>query len=164
MAKKTIDETLKHLKKVERWLFAGEIGSALAPFIVLTAVNFNEYFVQQDGWRMSLSFAMLAGATVISICLMAKQKLKLSLASALTGLVIADVICFLLGALITDLAYILLYVIVGFVAALVLNINREKKVSEMDRIKKGINAAKEEIIKEQYKQEHKEEINIGSIL
>lgn len=161
MAKKSINDTLKHLKKIEKLLFAGEIGSVIAPFIVLSIVNFDEYFVQQEGWRMSLTFAMLAGATVISVMLMAKQKLKLSLGSALSGLVIADVICFLLGQLITDLAYILLYVIIGFVVALVLNIKREKELEEINLINEGIKDAKKDSVKEQYK---KEEIDIGSIL
>jgi O-antigen/teichoic acid export membrane protein len=96
---------------------------------------------------------MLAGSTVIAICLMAKEKLKLNLVSALTGLIIADVICWLLGALITDLAYILLFVIIGFVGALCLEIKRKKEVNEIDLLNKGIEKAKVDSIAAEYNEE-----------
>ena len=153
MANNTPTQTLKKLKKVERILFASEIGSCIAPFGILTIINFDEYFIQTDAWRTSLSFAMLAGATVIAICLMAKEKLKLNLVSALTGLIIADVICWLLGALITDLAYILLFVIIGFVGALGLEIKRKKEVDEINLLNKGIEKAKVDSIAAEYNEE-----------
>lgn len=155
MANNSPTQTLKKLKKVERLLFASEIGSCIAPFGILTAINFDEYFIQTDAWRTSLSFAMLAGSTVIAICLMAKEKLKLNLFSALTGLIIADVICWLLGSLITDLAYILLFVIIGFVGAFCLEIKRKKEVEEIDLLNKGIEKAKVDNIAQEFANEKK---------
>jgi len=163
MARETPTQTLKRLKKVSRFIFAGEIGSCLAPFVALTAINFDEYFIQSDAWRTSLSFAMLAGSTVIAICLMAKEKLKMNLVSALTGLIVADAIFWLLGSLITDLAYILLFVIFGFVGALVLEIKRKKELDQINLLEEGIRDAKKERVKKAYNEETKD-IDIGSIL
>ena len=160
MANNSPTQTLKKLKKVERLLFASEIGSCLAPFGILTAINFDEYFIQTDAWRTSLSFAMLAGSTVIAICLMAKEKLKLNLFSALTGLIVADVICWLLGSLITDLAYILLFVIIGFVGAFCLEIKRKKEVEQIDLLNKGIEKAETDMIAEDYKNEKKSVVKV----
>lgn len=158
MANTTPTQTLKKLKKVERILFASEIGSCLAPFGILTAINFDEYFIQSDAWRTSLSFAMLAGSTIIAICLMAKEKLKLNLVSALTGLIIADVICWLLGSLITDLAYILLFVIIGFVGALGLEIKRKKEVEQIDLLNEGIRKAQVDNIANEYNSEQNKKV------
>ena len=155
MANNSPTQTLKKLKKVERLLFASEIGSCLAPFGILTVINFDEYFIQTDAWRTSLSFAMLAGATIIALCLMAKEKLKLNLLSALTGLIVADVICWLLGSLITDLAYILLFVIIGFVGAFCLEIKRKKEIEEIDLLNKGIEKAKVDNIAQEFANEKK---------
>ena len=158
MANTTPTQTLKKLKKVERTLFASEIGSCLAPFGILTAINFDEYFIQSDAWRTSLSFAMLAGSTIIAICLMAKEKLKLNLVSALTGLIIADVICRLLGSLITDLAYILLFVIIGFVGALGLEIKRKKEVEQIELLNEGIRKAQVDNIANEYNNEQNKKV------
>lgn len=160
MARETPTQTLKRLKKVSRFIFAGEIGSCLAPFVVLTAINFDEYFVQSDAWRTSLSFAMLAGSTVIAICLMTKEKLKMNLVSALTGLIVADATFWLLGSLITDLAYILLFVIFGFVGALVLEIKRKKEIEQIDLLNKGIEKAETDMIAEEYKSEKKSIVKV----
>lgn len=158
MANNTPSQTLKKLKKVERILFASEIGSCLAPFAILTVINFDEYFIQTDAWRASLSFAMLAGSTVIAICLMAKEKLKLNLVSALTGLIVADVICWLLGSLITDLAYILLFVIFGFVGALGLEIKRKKETEQISLLTEGIRKAQVDNIANEYNNEQNKKV------
>ena len=94
------------IKKKKRALFGAEVGCAVAPFGVLTAINFKEYFVYNEAWRTRLSFVMLAGMTLISVGLITKDKVKINLLNSLFALAVLDVFLWVLGDLIKQLAYI----------------------------------------------------------
>ena len=149
----TPTERLKSLKRVKNGLFLGEIGCCVAPLGILTAINFKEYFIELPAWRTSLSFIMLAAITLLSVSIVAKDKLKINLFGALAGLAVIDGFLWLLGALINELAYILLYVIVGFVAAFILELKKRGETKAIEELEEGIKKAKTDIIAEQYKKE-----------
>ena len=66
----------------------------------------------------------------------------------------------LLGSLITDLAYILLFVIFGFVGALVLEIKRKQELNQIELLNKGIEKAETDMIAEEYKSEKKSVVKV----
>ena len=71
----TPTERLKQLKTKKRALFLGEIGCSVAPLGILSALNFNEYFIQTEAWRTSVSFAMLVSGTLVTVAIISKDKL-----------------------------------------------------------------------------------------
>lgn len=153
--KKTLTPTeqLKHLKTKKRALFGAEIGCAVAPMGILTAIHFKEYFVYNEAWRTSLSFVMLAGMTIISAGLVVKDKVKVNLLNSLFGLAVLDAFLWILGNLISELAYILLYVIVGFAGAFICEVVKKKEVDAITELEKGIEKGKTDLIAERYKEE-----------
>lgn len=153
--KKTLTPTeqLKHLKSKKRALFGAEIGCAIAPMGILTAIHFKEYFVYNEAWRTSLSFVMLAGMTVISAGLIVKDKVKINLLNSLFALVVLDAFLWVLGNLISELAYILLYVVIGFVGAFICETTKKKDTEAIQEIEEGIKKAKTDIIADQYREE-----------
>lgn len=149
----TPTERLKALKTKKRALFGAEIGCAVAPLGILTAINFREYFIDNAAWRTSLSFAMLVGMTLISVGIIAKDKLKINLLGALLGLAVVDLFLWVLGELITQLAYILLYVIIGFVGAFICELKKRGETEAIKELEEGIKKAKTDIIADEYKEE-----------
>lgn len=149
----TPTERLKSLKAKKRGLFLGEIGCAVAPLGVLSALNFKEYFIQTEAWRTSVSFAMLVGGTLVTVALITKDKLKVNLLNALIVLGVIDGFLWILGNLITQLAYILLYVILGFVGAFILELKKKGEVDEIKRLEEGILKGQTDIIADEYKAE-----------
>lgn len=149
----TPSEELKHLKRQKKALFGAEIGCAVAPMGLLTAIHFKEYFVYNEAWRTSLSFVMLAGMTIISAGLVLKDKFKVNLLNSLLALAVIDGLLWVLGDLITQLAYIMLYVIVGFVGAFICELTKKKDTEQINKLEEGIKKAETDIIAEKYKEE-----------
>lgn len=153
---KTPTERKKQLKNKNRLYFGGEIGCVTLPFILLCIFNREEYFVKNNGYKISISFFMMIFTFVIIICAASKKKLKLDLSSIFFGLIIADSICFILQELIKDLAYILLYTLIGITCALILELKRKKSyIPEIEKLEKAIEKANEEELVEEVKQEKK---------
>jgi len=149
----TPTERLKALKKKKTGLFLGEIGCAVAPLGVLSALNFNEYFIQNEAWRTSVSFLMLVGGTLVTVALITKDKLKVNLLNALIVLGVIDGFLWILGNLITQLAYMLLYVIIGFIGAFILELKKKGDVEEIKKLEEGILKGQTDLIADEYKAE-----------
>lgn len=164
MAKKdknlTPTERLKALKTKKRALFLGEIGCAVAPFGALTIINFKDYFVKMEAWRTSISFVMLIVLTLVSVGIIAKDKLKVNLLNALITLALVDGLLWFMGKLINELAYILLFVIFGFIGALVLELKKKGETDAIKELEEGIKKAKTDIIADEYKEEQKVKVVI----
>ena len=151
--KLTPTEELKSLKTKKRALFGMEIGSIVAPFCVLSIVDFNEFFIKTEAWRTSLTFVMLAVSTLIGVLIVAKEKLKVNLLSSFITLAAIDGILWFMGDLITKLAYILLYIAVGFIGALIMELKRNKDTTRIAELEEGIKKAKVDIVADEYKKE-----------
>lgn len=151
----TPTQELKALKNQKRTLFGLEIGSVVAPFCILSIVDFNEFFVKTEAWRTSTTFVMLAISTFIGVLVVAKDKFKVNLLSAFITLAAIDGILWFMGDLITKLAYILLYVILGFLGALIMEIKRNKDTTRIAELEEGIKKAKVDIVADEYKKEQK---------
>ena len=96
---------------------------------------------------------MLVGGTLVTVAIISKDKLKVNLLNALIVLGVIDGFLWILGNLITQLAYILLYVIVGFVGAFVLELKKKGEVDAIKELEEGILKGKTDLIAEEYKQE-----------
>ena len=152
----TPTEQLKSLKRAKTGIFLGEIGCCVAPFGILTAINFQDYFIKMEAWRTSLSFIMLAIMTLVSVAIVAKDKLKINLLNSLLTLAVVDGILWFMGELIKDLAFIILFVIAGFIGAFSLELAKKKEVKKIAILEEGIKKAQVDKVADAYKKEQEE--------
>jgi len=155
MAKKelTPSQEFKHLKHKQRTLFAGEVGCSVLPFGFTCLFNFNDIITKVEAWRTSLTFILTAVMTLISVAIIAKGKFKVNLLTPLLILGVLDAWLFIMGDIITKLAWITLYIIAGFMGAFVLELSKNKDTERIKVLEKGIEKAETDIVAESYREE-----------
>lgn len=146
----------KRYKRLSRLCFGGEFVSTAAPFIGIGIANYKEYFVEYDGTKMSLACALAFCVMGLAIWLVSKKKFENSFITLIIGWAAFTGIFFLMGKIINDLAFIMLYGLIGLIGAYGLDIGSAKLNQKAEEIQKGINRAKEEMTAEAYKEELKE--------
>lgn len=150
---KTPSELKKHYRRLQYGTFAAEFVSIMTPFVVISIVNFDKYFVQYNGTQMSIAFFMAMAVMGIAIWAVSKKKLENSFITLLVGWVIFAFIFQMLGEMITDLATIMWFGLIGLVGAFGLDeaskYFKKKKELIIDAEKQAekdnlVNAVKEE--------------------
>ena len=152
-------QELKQLKAKQRALFAGEIGCSVLPFGFTCLFNFNDIITKVEAWRTSLTFVLTAFMTLISVAVIAKGKFKVNLLTPLIVLGVLDAWLFIMGDIVTKLAWITLYIIAGFMGAFVLELSKNKDTERIATLKEGIKKAETDIVAENYREE-KETIKV----
>ena len=146
----------KKYKRLSRLCFGGEFVSTAAPFIGIGIANYQEYFVEYDGTKMSLACALAFCMMGLAIWLVSKKKVENSFIALIIGWATFMGILFLIGKVINDLAFIMLYGLIGLIGAYGLDIGSAKLNKKAEKIQKGIERAEEELTAEAYKEELKE--------
>lgn len=153
---KTPTQKKKQLKTISNLCFAGEFVSIFTPFITIGIVNYNEYFVEYSGTKMSIAAVLAAILMGLATWLVAKKKFENSFITLIIGWFTVAFIFFLLGQIINDIAMIMFYGGIGILGAYGLDIASKKTSAEAEKIDKAIERAKEDINVESYKEEIKE--------
>lgn len=146
----------KKYKRISNACFLGQFASVAAPFITIGIVNFNEYFVEYDGVKMSIASVIAAVIMGLAIWLVSKKKLDNSYIVLIIGWAAITGIFYLIGEVINDIKYIMSFGLIGLVGALVLDKGAEKAEDKAEEIQRGIDAAKEQMTKEAYIDEVKQ--------
>ena len=66
----TVEELKKKYRRWQYGAFFGEFISLLAPYIVLGAINFEDWFIQESGWKVGLGGILgmaLAGMALLLV-------------------------------------------------------------------------------------------------
>ena len=63
----------KALSQVCNW---GQWVSLIAPFITIGLVNFNDYFVEYDGWKISIAGVLAAFVMGVIVFTIVNKKIK----------------------------------------------------------------------------------------
>lgn len=153
---KTPTERKKTLRAWQYTTFWGEFVSVFTPFIVIGIVNYDEYFIQYNGTKTSIAFILAMAVMGIAIWLISSKKFKNTYSALLVGWATIDLIFFLLGQIINDIAYIMLFGWFGLLGAQGLEIAHTRLKEKADKIDAAIEKAEEEITKEEYKEELKD--------
>lgn len=156
----TPTQELKQLKAKQRALFAGEVGCSVLPFAFTAIFNFNDVIAKTEAWRVSLTFVLTAFMTLISVAVIAKGKFKVNLLTPLLVLGVFDAWLFIMGDIITKLAWITLYIIAGFMGAFVLELSKNKDTERIATLKEGIKKAQVDQVADNYKEEVKIKVKI----
>lgn len=156
----TPTEQKKRYGRLQLGFLLGEFVSVATPFIVIGAVNYNEYFVQYNGTKMSLALFMALAIMGLAIWLITKKKLTMGYTTLLVGWFTATLIFFLLGQIINDIAYIMLYGGIGILCANCCEIASTQFKKKKEKIIAAMEKANEEDLVDQYKEEKKVKIKI----
>lgn len=154
MAKeRTPTQKKKLYKRVSYACFGGEFVAAASPFVAIGIANYDKYFIQYDGTKMSVAAFMGLGLMGFAIWLIAKKKFENSFITLIVGWATAATVITLLGQLVNDLSTIMWFGLIGIAGAYGLDIGSKQAERKANEIQKGIDRAKEEMTAEAYKEE-----------
>ncbi len=143
----------KHYKRISRICFASEFLSVITPFVAMGIANYNEWFIEYDGTKMSLAFFLSMAVMGLAVYLVSKKKFENSFVTLIIGWAVVTGILFLLGKIINDLAYIMLFGLFGILGAYGLDIGSKQADKKAKEIQSGIDKAKQDMTAEAYKEE-----------
>ena len=149
------EKTPKQIKRqytnISRACFAGEFLAIVAPFIGVGLANYQEYFIEYDGTKLSLACALAFITMGVAVWLVSKKKFENSFVALIIGWVVVDGILFLLGRIINDLAYIMLFGLIGLIGAYGLDVGSKAAKAKADKYSDAMELAEKELIAEAHK-------------
>ena len=141
----------KKYKRISRLCFGGEFLSVASPFVTMALANYREYFVEYDGVKMSLACVIALAVMGVAIFLVSKKKFDNSFITLVVGWAVVDGIFFLMGRIINDIAYIMLFGLIGLLGAAGLDFASKKANEKAQAYTDGIKAAEQAMIAEAHK-------------
>ena len=138
-------------KRISRLCFGGEFLSVMTPFVTMALANYREYFVEYDGVKMSLACVIALAVMGVAIFLVSKKKFDNSFITLVVGWAVVDGIFFLMGRIINDIAYIMLFGLIGLLGAMGLDFASKKAAAKAQAYTDGIKAAEQAMIAEAHK-------------
>lgn len=137
--------------------FGGEFLSILTPFVVMGAVNYEEWFLIEDGWKIGLGGALALALLGISVFLVGKKKEQESLTNGYIALILGwfmvAFIFVLLANIMDQIATIMFFGGIGLLGAFGLDMGSQNFKKKADAYKQAIEEVKSEVMKEKYKTE-----------
>lgn len=155
----TLPEKKKRLSRIKNTVAFSEFLSVITPFVVIGAVNYNDYFVEYDGVRMSIACMLAFALMGMAVWLVSKKKFTNSFISLIIGWYVVAFIFFLLGRIINDIAVIMFVGGSGIVGAYGLDIfNKKKIIPDLEQVIKNMKDAESSLSQEEYKEQLKEQV------
>lgn len=155
--KLSLPEKKKRLTRIKNTLFFSEFLSVITPFVIIGAVNYNDYFVEYDGTRMSIACMLAIALMGISVWLVSKKKFTNSFITLIVGWYAVAFIFFLMGKIVNDIAVIMFIGGSGILGAYGLDIANKKVSVKLEDVKKDMKAAQSSLNQEEYKEELKQQ-------
>ena len=150
---KTPSQLVKRYKRISRLSFAGIFVSTITPYIVIGIVNYQKYFVEVEGWKITTGGSLAIAIMGLSAFLVAKKKFNPNFASLVISWAIVDFILFLINDIINQIATIMFFGWFGILAAYGCNKVSEIYDEKAKKIKSGISKAEDELTAAAYKEE-----------
>lgn len=157
MAKKTIKQKKNKYRNLEYTFTGTSYVAALSPFVAIGLANYDKYFVEYNGTKMSIAFVMALAMMGIALWGITKKKLENSMVSLIIKWAIFAFIFQMLGQMITDLATIMWFGLIGLVASYGCDEASKSMKKKKERIIKNMQDAEDDKDKAQYAEELKDE-------
>lgn len=132
----TATQKMKKYRAIQYTARGGEFVSVMLPYIVLGAINFNEWFVGEQGWKVGLGGSIALALMGLAVWLTTKKKENKELTSGWITFIIAwFAVAFvfqLLGSIIDQIATIMFVGWAGILGAFglyVVSISYKKKAN-----------------------------------
>lgn len=154
--------TIKQIKNRERIaqyaLFASEFIAIPTPFLIMGAVNFDEWFVQNpESWKIGLGGGIAVALMSIAVLLVAAKKENKEITGGYIALVLGwyafAFVALLLSQILMEIYKIMLIGGSGMLAAFGLDTASKSFAKKADKHKLAIAEAEKELDKEQAKEE-----------
>ena len=158
----TVRSKQKKYRVLQYTCVGGEFVSALTPFIILGAVNSEEWFQSSEGWKVGLGGALALALMGLAVFLVTNKKEKNSKVTdgwitLIVGWFMVAFIFVLLANIIDQIATIMLFGGIGLCGAFSLDLVSKSFKIKADAYKEAIGEVKEDKLKEQIQKELDEE-------
>lgn len=155
MAKKPLTAKQKQTKyrALQYTTFASEFLSILTPFIVMGCVNAQEWFYNEEGWKVGLGGTLALALMGIAVFLVTKKKEDDKITGGYITLIVGwfavAFIFMLLADIMSQITTIMMFGGIGLLGAFGLDTVSKEFKKKADAYKETIKKAKENVIKEE---------------
>ena len=156
MAKKQLTATQKKNKyrALQYVTFGSEFLSIIAPFIAMGIVNHEEWFYNEDGWKIGLGGSLALALMGIAVFLVTKKKEENSKVtngyiSLIVGWFAVAFIFMLLADIMSQMSMIMLFGGIGLCGAFGLDLLSKDFKQKADAYKEVIKKAKQNVIQQE---------------
>lgn len=160
MAKKqlTTAQQKSKYRTIQRTTFAGEFVSVGSPYIIMGAINFDEWFNTADGWKIGLGGSLAMALMCIVVFSITKKKTDTDQKTGgyitlLLGWLAVAFICTLLANIMYQIGTIMFMGAIGIAGALGLEITSKKYKGLADDLDNAMKKAKADMLQEQARKE-----------
>lgn len=163
MAKKPLTAKQKQNKyrALQYSTFVGEFVSIILPFVIMGAVNYEDWFVSESGWKVGLGGTLALALLGIAVLLVTRKKEDEKITSGYITLIIGwfavAFIFVLLADIIEQIAMIMFFGGIGILGAFGLDMTSKNFKAKADLYKNAIAKAKTENLEDELKQEFKKD-------
>ena len=159
MAKKQLSAKQKQTKyrALQYSTFATEFISILTPFIIMGAVNYEDWFVSESGWKVGLGGTLALALLGIAVLLVTKKKEDEKITGGYITLVIGwfavAFIFMLLASIMEQITTIMFFGGIGILGAFGLDMTSKNFKAKADMYKETIQKANQDVLKRQVESE-----------
>lgn len=157
---KTPTQLKKKYKGLSIAFFGAEFISVFTPFVTIALVNYDKYFVEYDGTKMTIATFMGLALMGIATWLVAKKKFENSFITLIVGWFAVTFIFYMLGNIINDIATIMLFGGLGILGAYGCDITSKVFDNKAKKIQEAMDQAVKENTVEDYKEELKQKVKV----
>lgn len=161
--KKVLTASQKQKKyRTLQWVcFGGEIVSIMTPFIILGIVNYEEWFVSEQGWKIGLGGSLALALLGIALFLFTKKKEDNSITNGWITMIIGwfaiTFIFYLLASIINQISTIMFFGGLGLLGAFGLDMLSKKQKEKADAYKDALSEVKRETMIDEARKEVQKE-------
>lgn len=161
MAKKPLTAKQKQNKyrALQYSTFVGEFVSIILPFVIMGAVNYEDWFVSESGWKVGLGGTLALALLGIAVLLVTKKKEDEKITSGYIALIIGwfavAFIFVLLASIIEQIAMIMFFGGIGILGAFGLDMTSKNFKAKAEMYKGSIQRAQDKALEEQAMEEMK---------
>ena len=157
----TANQKLKKYRALQYTTFASEFLSIFTPFIVMGCVNAQEWFYNEEGWKVGLGGTLALALMGIAVFLVTKKKEDEKITGGYITLIVGwfavAFIFMLLADIMSQITTIMMFGGIGLLGAFGLDIASKDFKLKADKYKQAIENAKENIIKNEVENELKQQ-------
>lgn len=139
--------------------FVGEFVSILTPFIVMGAINAEEWFYQEDGWKVGLGGTLALALMGIAVFMITKKKENEKTTDGYIALIVGwfavAFVFMMLASIMEQITTIMFFGGLGLLGAFGLDMTSKNFKAKADLYQETIQKAKQDVLKNKVEEEIK---------
>ena len=137
--------------------FVGEFVSILTPFIVMGVINAEEWFYQEDGWKVGLGGTLALALMGIAVFMITKKKENEKTTDGYIALIVGwfavAFVFMMLASIMEQITTIMFFGGLGLLGAFGLDMTSKNFKAKADLYKETIQKAKQDVLKNKVEEE-----------